>query len=118
MNNFSELMSLRFILDLDLELGVKEIQVFGDSVNDINWAKKKQLCHTLQPLIILEEIWRPSTLFSNISFNHIYKEMNLIPYELSKGVLLLDRGKWIIISEKNEAVSEFQHYPFLLDLNV
>jgi len=64
--------------------GVRRLQVYGDSILVIERMKKKKLIHnvTLQP--IATQIKSNSLLFEIITFNHIYKEMNMDIDSLSK----------------------------------
>jgi hypothetical protein len=56
-NNYVELMALLLLLKFAREQGVHTIQLFGDSMNVINWSQKSQSCHNILLLPILEEIF-------------------------------------------------------------
>jgi hypothetical protein len=50
-------MSLKLLLLFAGEKGVKTLQIFGDSMTVINWARKTQKCHNIQLLSLLEEVF-------------------------------------------------------------
>lgn len=56
--NFTKLMALKPLLQFVGENGVISIQLFGDSMNVINWSRKAQICHNIFVLPILEEIFK------------------------------------------------------------
>eukprot|EP01018_Ginkgo_biloba_P032904 Gb_28853 [translate_table: standard] len=55
-NNFVELMALKLILLLANEKGVSRLQVFGDSLNVINWMRETQNCASIFIPPLVEEI--------------------------------------------------------------
>ena len=57
-NNYTELMALRLLLLFALEQGCLSLQVFGDSMLVIEWAKETVQCHVMILLPILEEVIR------------------------------------------------------------
>jgi hypothetical protein len=66
-NNYVELMSLKLLLQFAVEKEIHSIQLFGDSMNAINWSQKTQICHNIILLPILEEIFR---LYEHICISH------------------------------------------------
>ena len=46
-NNRAELLSLKILLIFVAEKGCKNLKVFGDSLNVINWVKRIQACRDL-----------------------------------------------------------------------
>jgi ribonuclease HI len=61
-NNYAELMTLILVLKKAKEKGLHSIQLFGDSMNVINWVQKTQSCHNIFLHPILREI---STLLAS-----------------------------------------------------
>lgn len=57
-NNFAKLMTLKIMLQIEGEKGVRSIPLFEDSMNVINWSWKAQICHNIFLLPILEEIFK------------------------------------------------------------
>ena len=41
-NNFVELLAMKLLLHLAKEKGINTLQIFGDSMLAINWARKSQ----------------------------------------------------------------------------
>jgi ribonuclease HI len=88
-NNFSELMALNLILFLALEHGVTHLQIYGDSFLAIKWRQEWALRNfTLQPLF--QDIWSLQSVFTHISFAHIYRDSNGTADSLSKEGIDLD----------------------------
>jgi len=52
-NNYAQLMALLLLLKTTNEQGLLSIQLFGDSMNVINWVKKTQCCHNLMEISTL-----------------------------------------------------------------
>ena len=53
-NNYAELMALRLLLLFTLEQGCVSLQLFGDSMLFIEWAKENVQCHVIILIPILE----------------------------------------------------------------
>jgi len=83
-NNFAELMALKLLLQFVGEKEVRSIQLFGDSMNVINWSQKSQICHNIFLFPIVEEIFRFLESFYSSSLKHVYRERNQIEDTLSK----------------------------------
>jgi hypothetical protein len=66
------------------EKRVKSIHIFGDSLNVINWVRKSQKCHNIQLLSLLEDIFIYLGFFDSYGIRHVYKEINMDAYSLSK----------------------------------
>jgi hypothetical protein len=64
-NNYAELMTLLLLLKTTKEYGLHSIQLFGDSMNVINWVQKTQTCHNIFLQPILREI---CTLLATFDF--------------------------------------------------
>ena len=63
---------------------VREVQIFGDSLNTIKWANGSHHCRNFLLLPLLSEIIRLKSIFSNLTLSHIYKERNAEADSLSK----------------------------------
>ena len=75
-NNRAELLSLQLILIFAAKKGCRSLQIFGDSLNVINWVKKIQTCSDLILRNILLTIWEMVETFDLITFTHVYRENN------------------------------------------
>lgn len=95
-NNFVELQTLKLRLCSLIHLGIDLIQIFGDSLNVINWFNNSQRSLNILLLPIFEEIHALKTHFILISVCHIYRERNGKVDSLSKIGLQLDSGSWNI----------------------
>jgi ribonuclease HI len=112
-NNYVELMSLKLLLLFVGEKGVKSIQIFGDSLNVINWVRKSQKCHNIQLLPLLEEIFRFMDTFDSLCVWHVYREHNMDADMLSKAGLQMGMGQWMISEVNNGEQFEYYHRPFI-----
>lgn len=95
-NNFAELSSLRLLLCWLLHKHITSIQLFGDSLNVINWINGLAACQNQILMTIVEEILHLKTLFNRFSLCHIYRERNKEADQLSKAGLLQDQDSWEI----------------------
>ena len=113
-NNYAELMSLRLLLLFALEQGCLSLQVFGDSMLVIEWAKETVQCHVMILLPILEEVFRIKQQFNHISFTHVYRERNGVADQLSKEATQwhLEFGIWRITVHSLEGSYSYYHRPF------
>ena len=89
-----ELLSLQLILIFAAEKGCRTLQIFGDSLNVINWVKRIQTCSDLLLGNILLSIWDMVESFDLITFTHVYRENNCQADIASKVGLLLDPSLW------------------------
>ena len=113
-NNFAELLSLKILLLFALEKGCRQLHVFGDSLNVINWIKGVQNCrvHLLQNLFCSIGVILRS--FASFSCQHIYRENNEKADQASKRGLLLDEGIRRVREHIEGVISEYFH-PSLFD---
>jgi ribonuclease HI len=114
-NNYVELMALKLLLLFTREKGIQQIQIFGDSMNVINWTRKHQTCHNIFLCPILEEIFRLLDTFDTVVISHVYRDKNLVADSLSKEGLQLSQGQWHITETKGEDTNAFYHRPFIED---
>jgi len=108
-NNYAEIMALKLLIHFSVEKNIKRIHIFGDSFVIINWAKKIQIFHIMRLISILEEIHRMITFFVDISFNHVYRELNRKVDGLSKEAAQLVQGTWLIEDLKETGAYEYYH---------
>ena len=83
-NNYAELKTLHLLLCWLLQRNVREVQIFGDSLNTIKWANGSQHCRNFLLLPLLSEIIRLKSIFSVLTISHIYRERNAEADSLSK----------------------------------
>jgi ribonuclease HI len=95
-NNYAELLTLKLLLLFAKEKDLLHLQIFGDSMIVINWARKLQQCHNIFLLPILEDILRLMEEFDTVTISHVYRNMNMVADALSKAGLPLLWGQWHI----------------------
>ena len=111
-NNRAELLSLQLILIFAAKKGCRSLQIFGDSLNVINWVKKIQTCSDLILRNILLTIWEMVETFDLITFTHVYRENNCQADYASKEGLLLDPGSWEVKECLGDEEYAYYHRPF------
>jgi len=105
-------MALKLLLLLALEMNIRRIQVYGDSLVVINWAKGIQDCHIMRLNPILEEVHRIINEFEYVMFSHVYRELNRSVNFLSKEAARIQQGSWQIENIKGEGSYGYYHKPF------
>jgi hypothetical protein len=73
-----------------LEKGQHDLHVFGDSSVAINWMIGRSRMDNLFLLPILNQLKQVESSFLNVSFIHVYRELNAVVNLLSKEGLSLD----------------------------
>jgi ribonuclease HI len=114
-NNYAELLALKLLLLFSREKEIHHIQIFGDSMNVINWARKHQICHNIFLIPILEDIFRMMDVFDSLVISHVYRDRNMVADTLSKDGLQLTLGQWHFTEHKGEDSYAFYHRPFIED---
>jgi ribonuclease HI len=114
-NNYAELMTLLLLLKTTKEQGLHSIQLFGDSMNVINWVQKTQSCHNIFLQPILREISTLLASFDSFSIRHVYRDRNTLADALSKEGLNLSYGQWHFSESRGDTVQDFFHRPFIED---
>ena len=114
LNNFAELLSLKILLLFAMEKGCRKLNVFGDSLNMINWIKGIQICRVLLLQNLFRSIGVILCSFASFSCQHIYRENKEKADQASKRGLLLDEGIWRIREHLDGVISEYFH-PSLFD---
>lgn len=95
-NNFAELSALRYLLCWLLHRNINKIQIFGDSLNVINWVNGKASCHNQILKNLVEKIYYLKASFNTFSICHIYRDKNDDADQLSKAGVQQDLGNWVI----------------------
>lgn len=107
-NNFEKFITLRHLLHFSLYHDCRDIQIYGDSNNTINWISKNTRCHAYTLLNIMDEVMHFIPLFNSILFFHIYREHNHSVDGLSKEATHLPKGQWII--QEQSGTSQYHYY--------
>lgn len=98
-NNFAELSALRLLLCWLIHRNTFTIQIFGDSLNVVNWVNGKSTCKNqiLKPM--LDELLVLKSSFNSFSICHIYRDSNDAADKLSKEGLQQVLGGWKIVED-------------------
>ena len=107
-------MTLRLLLLFALEQGCLSLQVYGDSLLVIEWAKELIQCHVVLLLPILEEVFLLKQQFNYLSFTHVFRARNGVADQLSKEALQrpIDFGIWKITEHSRVGSSSYYHRPY------
>ena len=95
-NNFAELSALRLLLCWLHHKNINTIQIFGDSLNVINWINGKASCQNQILKTIVDEIISLKNFFNRFSLCHIYRDRNEEADQLSKAGLQQALGSWTV----------------------
>jgi ribonuclease HI len=112
-NNYVELMSLKLLIAFAIEKGCHSLNVFGDSLNVINWIKGTQRCTNTRLATLVEDIFRLQTSFDSLIFQHVYRENNKEADRRSKEGVHLAMGQWKVTKYQNDQAQEYLHQSFL-----
>jgi len=96
-NNHVELISLRHLLYFAITKNCRNLQIFGDLKNVIDWFNNNAVCSAYSLKNILEEIVFFKTFFDQISVSHIYRERNGTADRLSKEAAHRPLGEGMIV---------------------
>ena len=105
-------MALKPLLLFVVEKGFHTLQVFGDSMIVIDWARGTSRCHVLRLLPILEEVVLLQQGFNSISFKHVYRKQNGVADKLSKESSQLPFGCWKILEHAPAGIYKYYHHLF------
>jgi hypothetical protein len=83
-NNCTEFMALKLLLKLVADKGVSILQGFGDSFVVLKWIISIYKTRKLIIQTIIDEIKGMEIMFCNISYHHVYIELNTVANGLSK----------------------------------
>ena len=112
-NNYAEIFSLKLLLIFAAEKGCRSLNVFGDSMNVINWIKKTHMCRNLRLDNILSSISNILDDFDSFSCRHVYRENNGEANEASKEGILLTLGRWRISEQIDGTIHDYYCRPFI-----
>jgi len=112
-NNYAELMSLKLLLIFAIEKGCKRLNVYGDSMNVINWISLTQECRNRRLDILLYSIRTVLQNLDSFSCRHVYRENNRVADLASKEGLNLVLGSWKITETREGTAQEYYHRPFI-----
>lgn len=112
-NNYAELITLCHLLHFTLGHQCTNINIFGDLKIIVNWFNGISGCHLHTLNNILNEVNIFKTEFNNISCSHIYKEHNRNVDKLSKEVVLMPRGEWVITEQQGTNEYQYYHRPYI-----
>ena len=115
-NNFSELLSLKFLLIFSLENGCKNLNFMGDSLNVINWINQNQECRQLRLVHILHSIRLLLQRLDLFTCRHVYRDNNQLADKASKDGLGLTEGSWTVTEFNDDRLQGFYHRTFIEDL--
>ena len=112
-NNFTELLSLKLLLIFAAEKGCITLNVYGDSMNVINWIKGIQLYRNIRLDNILSSICVVLDSLDVFSCEHVYREKNCQADSTSKEGLQLAMGLWKFKERLENTAYEYYHRPFI-----
>jgi hypothetical protein len=76
-------------------LNIEVIQVIGDSKIIIEWLKDKDKLQIVSLMGWMDRINKLKNSFKEIHYTHVYRELNMEAYSLSKKALTKTEGKII-----------------------
>jgi len=112
-NNYAELMSLKLLLIFAVEKGCQKLNVFGDSMNVINWISMTQECRNMRLDMLISSIRRVLQNIEIFSCRHVYRENNQEADLASKAGLNLALGIWKVAETRDGNTQEYYHRPFI-----
>jgi len=112
-NNFAEIMSLKLLLIFAIEKGCRKLNVYGDSMNVINWISLTQDCRNRSLDSVLYSIRAVLQNFETFSCRHVFRENNRIADLASKEGLSMVLGQWKIAETRDGTTQEYYHRPFI-----
>jgi hypothetical protein len=100
-------MTLLLLLKTTKEYDLKSIQLFGDSMNVINWVQENTTLPQYFIAAYLREIHNLLDTFDHFSIQHVYRNKNTIADTLSKEGLNLTFGQWHFTETQGDTVRDF-----------
>lgn len=74
--NYVELMALKLLILYAREKGVNSLQIFGDSLNVVNWTRKLQRCLNIMIIPLIKEIDGILNSLDSFSIHHVNRKRN------------------------------------------
>ena len=105
MNNHAELLALKHLLKLDLDQSITKLQVYGDSEVIINWMKGIYEMENMLLHPILDMVKGMVLCFTDVTFHHVYYEMNSQVDKLSNVLLLMGDNTGCISELQEDSLS-------------
>ena len=102
-------MSLKLLLIFALEKGCKKLNVFGDSMNVINWISLTQECRNRRLDTLLSSIRMVLQIFDTFSCRHVYRENNMVADVASKEGLRMVLGRRQITENRDGTTQDYYH---------
>ena len=112
-NNYVELLSLKLLLIFIAEEGCQRINIFGDSLNVINWIKGTQHCRQLRIENILLSVREAQNTFDTFLCCHVYMENNKESDKALMEGFQLDLGIWKVKEFQDGTTYEYYHWSFI-----
>ena len=112
-NKKVELLALKLLLQLVFNLGIQKLHIFGDSLLVIERMEKEKNVHNIFLWQLYDELMVLALYFEEMSFQHLYREMNGIANTLSKEILQLTPSNWITWHQVVEIVIYFDLRPMV-----
>eukprot|EP00253_Pinus_taeda_P008941 PITA_08941 len=112
-NNFAELTALKLLLCWLIHRHIFTIQIFGDSLNVINWVNGNSRCQNYMLRPLLDEIMILKQSFNGFFLEHIYRNRNEDADKLSKEALLQDLGAWKVTENQAGHIQEHRQPPYV-----
>jgi len=91
-NTRTELLALWSLLRTVILMGLPIKMIFGDSMVVISWVKRRSALNIPTLKHWCDEIFAMLHFVPSVTFNHIFREHNILADELSKKALSLDMG--------------------------
>jgi ribonuclease HI len=105
-NNMAEFLALKTLLKLALDLGVNNLQVYGDSSFVVNWMQGNQQLHNIDLHGIGEDLKKLASAYISFRICHIFRELNQMANSLSKDGLVLPMGSILFTMVKDGISAE------------
>ena len=102
------------MLQLDFNLGIQKLYIFGDSLLVIEWVEKEKNVHNIFLCPLYVELMVIALSFQDMCFPHIYREMNGVADTLSKESLQLNPTNWNTWHQVVEIMIDFDLCPMAL----
>ena len=117
-NNIAELLSLKILLIFVAKKGCRTLNVYGDSMNVINWIKGTQTCQNIRLETILFSIRVVIESYTIFNCQHVYRENNRFADRASKAGLQMEVGRWQIRESIDGLIHEYFHWPFVEGVDI
>lgn len=108
-NNIADLLALKFLLKLAYNNGVRDVQIYGDSLLVVSWMTGTQSINNVMLQALALHLKEIITVFKNCTIkSYIERELNEKVDTLSKEGLLMPRGEVLVREFSKGVSSKFQ----------